>query len=270
MAAIKRRLDRIEESLSPKQIVIASIEEANQFESLFEYAVWQGNRLRDPSIADTLSQRVEIGIRSRMQGEPSDVVQKSVRAAVRETVFLESLQLQVNHYFAQHREAIDLYGKLLLARAGAMFQEAMAGPLDCNLAITHEENLGSFLMRVFTLKTATEEVAARYFDNHQVLLKWHAKDLEQFVERINEIEDRFQSVSSLEYRRYHPGKEPPSRDRGRDDTIRTLKRSIDPTELVKLLVDLANVDTLNLMGDRQALLRLFVSMADFWVSKLRV
>jgi|SRR5208282_735806 len=269
MATSKGRLDKIAESLTPKQAVIAWIEEANQFESLSEYLLWLAERLKNPASLRTLTQRVEIGIRHRMQGEPAEKVQKTVRAAVRDTAFLDSLQLHVNGYFSSQWQRIDLCCKLLLERACGTLREAILAPLDLDRLDpddTHEENLGSHAIEVFTLKAATEQLAEQYFDNHPILLKYFVEELHQSIKKIYQIRDTWQSVLYVEYRRYHPGEKGGLSDCRLDFDLEALKRSIDPTELVKSLVDSANIDTL---ANRNAALKLLVSMVDSQASTLR-
>lgn len=262
MATNRHRLDQIAESLTPKQAVIASMEEANQFESLSEYAVWLAERLKEPTILRTLTQRVETGTRNRMKGEPAAKVQKVVRASVRETAFLNCLQLQANSYFTQQWPRIELEGQLHLERACAALREAILAPLDADQDFGRKENLTSHAIEVFTLNAAAEQLAKQYFDNHQVLLKYFVEELQKSIKRIYQIRDTWQDVLHLEYRRYHPGEKPSLRDCPLKINLEKLKRSIDPTKLVKLLVDSANADTLELMGDRQAALKVLVSLVD--------
>lgn len=269
MAASKRRFDKIAESLTPMQAVIASIEEANQLESFTEYALWLGERLKDPENVRTLIKRVEIGIRHRMQGEAPEKVQKAVLDAMRETSFLDSLQLRVNAFFVEERLRMDLCGKLLLERACTSFGEAIKGPLDLDLDIHSEETLGSHAIEVFTFEAAIQRIGKQYYENHKILLKYYDQQLQQFIQRIDDIRDRWQWVSYFEYRHYHPGKERRFSDCRLPLNLKKLKRSIDPTELIKWLVDWAHADTLQLMGDRRAALKLIVSMVDPLTRKVR-
>ena len=64
------------------------------------------------------------------------------------------------------------------------------------------------------------------------------------------------------YRRYHAGKEPRDQDYRLEFDLETLRRSIDPKELVKSMVDWAHADALAWMGKSQEALRLVVSMVD--------
>ena len=176
-----KRMDKIEESLTPKQAVIAFLEEANQFESIGEYAVWLGERLKDPTKFRTLAIRVGNGIRQRMQGEPAQKVEKAARAGIFKTVFLEFLQLKVNSYFVSKWEAIDLEGRLLLERACATLRDVISDDLYAFEDPNRRGNLPSHATDVFTLKAAAEEVAKQYFDNHQVLRKFFSRELDKSI-----------------------------------------------------------------------------------------
>jgi len=109
---------------------------------------------------------------------------------------------------------------------------------------------------------ATEQLAKRRFDNHQVLLKYFVEQLEETIKRVYQIRDTWKDVLYLSYRRYHVGKKRYLADCRLMFNLEPLKRSIDATKLVKSLVDQANADTLELTGERQAALELLVSLVD--------
>ena len=70
MATIENRINKIEKSLTPKQAIVAWMEEAHRFNSLSEYAVWSAGRPEEePTDLQRLAQRVEIAVRDRMKGE---------------------------------------------------------------------------------------------------------------------------------------------------------------------------------------------------------
>ena len=86
-------MDKIAKSLTPKQAVIASMEEAHRFESLSEYALVTVERPEEVTDFAALIEQVEFGVRDRMKGETAKKVQKTVRDAVLETAFLYHLHL---------------------------------------------------------------------------------------------------------------------------------------------------------------------------------
>ena len=265
-----KRMDKIEESLTPEQAVIAFLEEANQFESIREYAVWLGERLKDPTKFRTLAIRVGNGIRQRMQGEPEQKVKKVARAGIFKTAFLEFLQLQVNSYFFSEWRAIELEGQLLLERACATLRDVISGDLSTLGDDKRRENLTSHAIELFTLKAAAEEVAKRYFDNHQVLRKCFSKQVDKSIERIFQIMDVSKSALYVTYRRHHGGKDPRDQDCRLEFDLESVRRSIDPKELVKSMVDWAHADALAWMGKSEEALRLVVSMVDPVMARMGV
>ena len=257
MGTTENRMDKIAKSLTPKQAVIAWMEEAHRFESLSEYALVTVERPEEVTDFAALIEQVEFGVRDRMNGETAKKVQKTVRDAVGETAFLYHLHLKVNEHFGYEARSMGLMGMLLLERYCAAMQEPTGTRLYLDRYDAKHIDLPYYATEVFTLKAAVEQVAKRYFDNHQVLWKSFAEQLENFIQIINLIvanrEDAFYfadwSRHSGETR--HLG----DRDKKRPNLnfdLEALKQSIDPKEIVKSFVYRAYSEMLSFMGDHQA------------------
>src|ERR1035437_2672999 len=167
MGTTENRMDKIAKSLTPKQAVIASMEEAHRFESLSEYALVTVERPEEVTDFAALIEQVEFGVRDRMKGE---------------TAFLYHLHLKVNEHFGYEARSMGLMGMLLLERDCAAMQEPTGTRLYLDRYDAKHIDLPYYATEVFTLKAAVEQVAKRYFDNHQVLWKSFAKQLENFIQ----------------------------------------------------------------------------------------
>ena len=253
----ENRMDKIAKSLTPKQAVIASMEEAHRFESLSEYALVTVERPEEVTDFAALIEQVEFGVRDRMKGETAKKVQKTVRDAVGETAFLYHLHLKVNGHFGYEARSMGLMGLLLLERDCAAMQEPTGTRLYLDRYDAKHINLPYYAKEVFTLKAAVEQVAKRYFDNHQVLWKSFAEQLENFIQIINQtVANRKDAFYFADWSRHsgetrHLG----DRDKKRPNLnfdLEALKQSIDPKEIVKSVVYRAHAEMLSLMGDHQA------------------
>jgi len=248
----ENRMDKIAKSLTPRQRAIAWMEDAHQSKSLGEYA----ERTRH---FDTLAKGAEIWARDRTKGEPAEKVQKTVRAAVRETAFLYFLHQHVNEHFTSQSRSIALLHLLLVERECVALEEATGTQLYADRFDPEHDDLRSYAIEVFTLKAAIQQIAKQYFDDHQVLLKYFAEQLEGFIRGIYVIKEGRENI----YRAYEKGrkaKDPHSGDCRLKFDLETLKGSIDPGKTVKWLVDLAYFDTLEIMGDRQLALKAVASL----------
>jgi hypothetical protein len=268
MATIENRINKIEKSLTPKQAIVGWMEEAHRFNSLSEYAVWSAGRPEEePTDLKRLTQRVEIAVRDRMKGEHEVRVQRAVRAAVSEVGFLYFLCLAVNGQFAAQCQSIALLGVLSLERASAALRETTGtqSPVDRDRYDTWHEDFRSYAIQVFALKAAIEQIAKQYFDNNQVLWKSFTEQLENFIRFVNLITNKWEDAFYSAYWNLHSEKKCRLGDRQQKPPhfnfdLERLRQSIDPKNIVKSLVLIARADTLSVMGDNLAAVKLSSSL----------
>ena len=183
-----------------------------------------------------------------------------------EVGFLYFLHLGVNGHFASECRSIALLGVLSIERASAALRETtgIQLPADRDRYDTSREDFRSYATQVFALKAAIEQIANEYFDNNQVLWKSLAEQLENFIWSVNLItnkwKDAFYSADNL-----NSGKKRRVGDRDEKQPhfnfdLETLRQSIDPRKIVKSLVVAARADTLSLMGDKLAAVKLASSL----------
>jgi hypothetical protein len=90
-----RRVDALETSLTPTQLVLRWLDEAHAFGDLESYVRWQ---LAEPSFEgplDRLAREAATGARASLRGKRPEVIDAAVRSARRETVFRFDLVMRI-------------------------------------------------------------------------------------------------------------------------------------------------------------------------------
>ncbi len=93
---LEHRLAKIDETLSPTQLVLRWVAEAHSFGDVPAYV---GSLLaQDPPVAplDRLAREAVHGARTAMRGKRPELVDAAVRSALRETIFRFELVMRVN------------------------------------------------------------------------------------------------------------------------------------------------------------------------------
>ena len=166
---LTRRVSKLEEALSPTQLVLRWLAEAHSFGDIDPYVA--SLLAKDPPAAplDRLAREAVHGARTTMPGKRSELVDAAVRSALRETVFRFELVLRINvttHELLDREALIDV---ALSAQVALVSNKDKPGPKD-------EEWLGQLrdllLSRVDELHSAGEArtlVEERYIDGHGAL-----------------------------------------------------------------------------------------------------
>ena len=105
MSSSQRRLDRVEATLAPKQVVLLWMQQAHQFPSMYEYVKSLKGGPETAFPLYLLPDQVEQAIEAQMKGRPRQEVDKAIRSAVRYTIFLFHLHQQVNGKLMEKQEA---------------------------------------------------------------------------------------------------------------------------------------------------------------------
>jgi hypothetical protein len=92
----ERRLAKLEGALSPKAATLLWLAEAHRFDSLPAYVDWLIDQPKDAAPLYRVPEAAEAGVRAALRGESRDAVERSVRAAVRDAVFLVELVIRLN------------------------------------------------------------------------------------------------------------------------------------------------------------------------------
>jgi hypothetical protein len=249
---LSRRLAKVEEGLSPTQLVLRWLAEAHAFGDIEPYVA--SLLAQEPPVAplDRLAREAVHGARTAMGGKRPELVDDAVRRALRETVFRFELVMRINVMAHELLDREQLLDALFAAQLALLANEDVKGR---HADPTYPERFATLrdlvAMRLGELKAAQEAreiVEGRYLDGHVALFPdvakaWpsQCKGTEQIADlavRLGEMHDVPAAVST--------------------DPEALTRRT---TELVADLVEPAKADALETLGEgRQAL-----GIANAWV-----
>jgi hypothetical protein len=238
---LSRRVAKLEEALSPTQLVLRWLSEAHAFGDIPAYVA--SLLEKDPPVAplDRLARDAVHGARTAMRGKRPELVEPAVRSALRETVFRYELVLRINVV------AHDLVDREGLIDAALSAQVALVTAKEQREAKDLEwlRQLRDLLLsRVSELRAAHEArslAEERYLDGHDALFPDLARAWDEQVRSTQIIADMAARLAEIER---VPAAAPPDSD--------ALSRRT--AELVADLVEPAKADALEKCGeDRQAL-----------------
>jgi hypothetical protein len=170
---LERRVTKLEESLSPTQLVLRWLAEAHACGDIPAYAA--SLLAQDPPVAplDRLAREAIQAARASMRGKRPELVDAAVRSALRETVFRFELVMRINvvaHELFDREELIAaLFASQLAMLLGEPTDKVMAGD-------SHQRRME--LVRRLSLLCVDELLASRearsivegrYLDGHGAL-----------------------------------------------------------------------------------------------------
>jgi hypothetical protein len=174
----ERRLAKIEESLSPSQLVLRWLAEAHAYGSLEAYV---GSLLDIPAEQqpiDRLCREASETVRARLRGKPAEQLRRAVNSALRETVFRFELVLRI---YVVTRELLD---REALIDAALSAHVALATSEETRDVDRLAQLRDLLLVRVDELHAAQEarmSVEERYLDGHAALFPDVAASWEEQV-----------------------------------------------------------------------------------------
>jgi hypothetical protein len=237
---LKRRLDGLEATLTPTQLVLRWLEEAHAFGDLEPYVA--SLLAQDPPVAvlDRLAGEAESGARTAMRGKRSEIIDAAVRSALRETVFRFELAMRIN--VAAH----DLLEREFLIDAAISAQVALlvaedrttrrADPTYAARLASMRDLLTHRLSELRAQEQARAIVQERYLDGHPALFPVLAKAWASQIESTAAIMDLAVRLAELD------GVAPSSPAKAEALTVRT-------TELVGDLIEPAKAEALEKLGE---------------------
>ena len=123
MRGTKKRLDQVESRLKPKQVVLLWMQEAHQQHTMEDYAK---TLMAGPDSAwpiPRLTEHIAESVRKAMKGNLPEQVDRAVREAVRDVVFLFYLHQRCNEMVAENLKAWSLQLKLLATQMQGLLME---------------------------------------------------------------------------------------------------------------------------------------------------
>ena len=125
MTTRKRRIEKLETGLSPKQAFILWLQDAHSFDGIKEYVQYLKDQPEDAAAIPKLTDQVEAAVKQQLKGQPREEIDKAVRQAYKDVLFLFFLHQQVNgklcteerHYWSQARFLIAELKSLMREQA---------------------------------------------------------------------------------------------------------------------------------------------------------
>lgn len=167
--SLSRRVAKLEECLSPTQLVLRWLAEAHAYGDVESYVA--SLLAKEPAVAplDRLAREAAHGARAGMRGKRPELVDAAVRSALRETVFRFELVMRINVTAHDLVDREGLIGAALGAQVSLVTNKEKREPKDLEWLGQLRDLL---LARVDELHAAQEArtlVEERYLDGHGAL-----------------------------------------------------------------------------------------------------
>jgi hypothetical protein len=188
---LDRRLSKIDETLSPTQLVLRWLAEAHAYGDLIPYV----NSLlaEDPPVAplDRLAREAVHGARAAMRGKRPELADAAVRSTLRETVFRFELVMRINVTAKELLDREELIAALFAAQLAMLLGEAPDKDVAGDSHVRRLELCRRLtLLRVDELLASQEaraSVEARYLDGHPALFPDIATAFERQLRSSQEV-----------------------------------------------------------------------------------
>jgi hypothetical protein len=170
---LERRLVKIDESLSPTQLVLRWMAEAHAFGDVPAYVA--SLLAQEPPVAplDRLAREAVRGAQAAMRGKRPELVNAAVRSALRETVLRFELVMSINVTTHELIDREELIAALFASQLAMLLSEGSGKRLADDSHLSRLELCRRVtLLRVNELvasRDARSSVEARYLDGHAAL-----------------------------------------------------------------------------------------------------
>jgi hypothetical protein len=201
MNTLKSRMNQIALSLTPKQAVLITLEEAHQQnESIHDYARW----LSKPQNLAQIHQRwdqVMKGIRQNLKGQPESIIQKVCRQAKEDICFLLDLHQRVNTDILEDEKARDIMVWYSITHINALVEKHVGCeclPMDTRILQQMLQIwrtlVCQFLISYYALLEAILLIDTQYFEGHSLLFSSTLKELKDCLHNIENQTDFFTQI----------------------------------------------------------------------------
>jgi hypothetical protein len=250
MSSSKRRLDKIEVSLTPKQVILLWLEEAHRHDTMKQYvhSLKQGPESAWPLAI--LPEKVATAVEQAMKGQPKQEVNRMARQAVRDVLFLFHLHQQVNGKLMERQEAFLYRLRWLRAELRRLrYQKTVSqvSPSGIRTGVPKSQDLTRwqketelFLTELQGLHLALRTISKRYFDQHDLLFPALAEGLNYLVKAMEGLVEMFNEDLA-----------PKKRARADVVAVEARARTVGSAQMV-FLVDMAKAEALDAMGENSA------------------
>jgi hypothetical protein len=199
---LSRRLAKVEEGLSPTQLVLRWLAEAHAFGDMESYVA--SLLAEDPPVAplDRLAREAAHGARTSMRGKRPELVEAAVRSALRETLFRYELVLRI--YVMAH-ELLDREALIDAALSAHVALLTTEGRVERRRDPTYTERFATYrdllAFRISELQAAQEAPAIaqeRYLDGHAALFPDVAAAWDEQLKRTQALADMAVPLAELD------------------------------------------------------------------------
>jgi hypothetical protein len=237
---LERRLAKIDETLSPTQLVLRWLAEAHAYRDVESYVA--SLLEKDPPVAplDRLAREAIHGARTAMRGKRQELVDAAIRRTLRETVFRYELVLNINVVAHDLIDREGLIDAALGAQVALVTNREKREPEDIEWLGRLRDLLRYRVGELRATAAARALVQGRYLDDHLALFPDIARAWDEQVKSTGIIADMAVRLAEI-----HdvPPPVPPDAE----------ALSARATELVSDLVEPAKAEALESIGEgRQA------------------
>lgn len=256
----ERRLQKLEGALSPKAATLLWLSEAHGFPTLPAYVAWLIDQPPPAAPLYRVPEAAETGVRAALRGEKRDAIERSVREAVRQAVFLVELVIGLNTAAEETTRIEGLRYAALLWQMRAISAEAQletAGPSGGTSRrrtarwAAWRVAAASLIGAVYGAEEARTHLERRYLDGHAALFPEAVADCQALCEQTVQLAGLgdVDAVTTARVDGARQRRGPSSRRPAIDlRQLRAAARARAP-EAATSLVDTARAAALDVLGD---------------------
>jgi hypothetical protein len=214
---LSKRLDNVEDNLSPREALVRWMRGAHQFESLFDYVRWLMDQPDDVYPLVRMQAQVVAAIRGRHKHVPDLTLRPEFYRAQKEVLFLYYLHEQVNLRFLADKEALALRVVLLIREMRLLIEEERArhqlrldpvnlggvkrgkpGKTQEKMTETYRAHLEAWLketedvlVRLAEFQEAVRLLSVRYFGGEEMLFPEARESLEWNMQTVGTLKRHY-------------------------------------------------------------------------------
>ena len=127
MSKNMQRVAKLETGLTPKQAILLWFQEAHGFNTIFEYIHHLKSQPDSAAPIPRLTDQVAEAVKQTLKGHPREEIDKAVRQAYKDVLFLFFLHQQVNRKLISEERYFWTQGRFLIAELKSLLREQALG-----------------------------------------------------------------------------------------------------------------------------------------------
>ena len=127
MSKNMQRVAKLETGLTPKQAILLWFQEAHGFNTIFEYIHHLKSQPDSAAPIPRLTDQVAEAVKQTLKGHPQEEIDKAVRQAYKDVLFLFFLHQQVNRKLISEERYFWTQGRFLIAELKSLLREQALG-----------------------------------------------------------------------------------------------------------------------------------------------